>query len=285
MASTEPASIDWQRLTALAERAATGNRAHWDALWSELSAPVIRWIEGLSYFRSSNRREDHCRDVYLETWEKLQRREHHALRHFFRGDKAQNALVRGGLPARASYFRAWLRVVVERAALDHLRRLPEYVRKRRSSKRAANAPVDDSHGADQTAPPRWRVVENLTTGMGARSQGTELTLFARQALAILDNAVTPDERRATRLRARGMSWPGIARELGLFDGEAAEKRARRASNRVHYRSALELWCASYSYAEIAEILGLNDATHAARIVKAAKEYLRRHFASRPPASR
>ena len=125
------AKTDWEYLTELAERALTSDRAHWDALWTALSPPVTAWTKKVSFFKDTGQGEDHCRDVLLETWEKLQRDDFRVLRQFFDSDKARALLQTGGTGVRADYFRAWLHIVVRRIALDHLRKIPEYIQRRK----------------------------------------------------------------------------------------------------------------------------------------------------------
>jgi hypothetical protein len=59
--------------------------------------------------------------------------------------------------------------------------------------------------------------------------------------------------------------------------DAAAAREGRGDNRLLYRRALELWASDADTAEIAQVLGLENPAAADRLLRAAKELLRRRF--------
>ncbi len=105
--------------------------------------------------------------------------------------------------------------------------------------RGAKAEPADSQQSIQ----RWHELASLHTGAGAQGR-PQVTLrnLVRTMLDYVDEAVKTD-------------------------------------NRPLYRPALEFWLSGASYDAIAEELGLDDGAAARRIVNAAKELLRRKFAS------
>jgi len=262
----------WRQRAALAERVSSGQSQHWELLWTQLAPSIEHWVARLSFFQDTGQNAVHCHDVSTKVWEKLCRDRHRTLSRFFTSDKARRLLDEGGPDARADYFRAWLQVLVQRVAIDHLRAIPEFTARR------IQVPDDKRDGSQQ----RWRVVEALTTGKGQISNRVERQLSASEILAFLDSLATADERRAVAMEERGQSAADIARTLGLGSPEQAARLVERGRLHMRYRPALEMWCACYTPADIARHLGLSEVQQATRLIKAAKEALRREFAYQGP---
>ena len=271
----------WQHLSALAETVLSGERASWDGFWTAIAPEVQSWVARLPFFFHTGQCDDHHHDVCLEVWEKLQRRDYDALRRFFASDKARSLMATKGAAARAAYFRAWLRVLVRRVGQDHARKIPEHMRKSKSPSPRTSGATRSSAQRTPSSPQRWRQIEQLTTGKAANTSGAERKLAAEEIYAILDEAVdvagNGSVRRILALQHQGMGAAEIAVVLHVGSAEEVEALVCAAGDRVYYRVALEMWCAGYSSAEIAHELGLREADHANRIIKAAKAYLRRRL--------
>ncbi|WP_428261550.1 hypothetical protein [Haliangium sp.] len=274
----EPAgrgAAHWVRITANADSVVSGQPERWEHLWALLAPIIESWIARYRWFARSGDQAERCHDVLVEVWERLEQDDHRRLRRFFASDKVQALAPPDNEHARAQYFQAWLRTLVRRVMVDHVRRIPEFIR-RRAPAPARSRSSSEGHFRSRSAQ-RWRVLEQLTTGKAAISGGAKRKVLVNELMQTLAGAVSSRERRALSMHRRGVAVEAIAQALRVLDEQEVDKVLERGREHQRYHPAIELWCAGCSDQEIADELGLTSAGHARRVVKAAKAYLRRHF--------
>jgi DNA-directed RNA polymerase specialized sigma24 family protein len=260
----DPADAEWDVIAALAARL-PGEEDLWPAFWGRVSPHLESWAASPGFVGRLAVDDDHRREIVVLSWEKLQDGGGAKLRAFFERP-ADDARA----PGRR--FRVWLRRVVKNLAIDYMRALPEFVRRR------APAPVPASPSAVVPSHHYWRSIVSLASHAAIISGEAEGRAEAQRMLDFLDAEISPRRRRAVELADAGQSPRAIARALGLRNAAEAERIVARARERLKFRAALELWSHGYGDDEIAERLGLADGAAADRMIKAAKELLRRAFA-------
>ena len=255
---TAPSSdAEWDDLAVRAHALLVDDRG-WDAFWESVSPHVERWVASPGFLGRLALDEDHRREVVVQTWEKLQERDLAKLRAFFARPAEGEAGRR---------LRAWLRRVVKNIGIDHQRTLPEFVRKRGPGPGSPSAPSHDY----------WRSIVSITSGVAAFEDAGEGRAEAQRLLAFLDDEVAPRRRLAVALVRAGRSLDEVARQVGLRSAREAARVVARAEDRLKFRPALELWSHGFTDDEIATRLELPDGDAAERMIKAAKELLRRAF--------
>jgi DNA-directed RNA polymerase specialized sigma24 family protein len=253
----------WERLAELAEQAVR-DEAAWAAWWEGTAPHIEQWAASPSFVGRLAVDDDHRREIVIQAWEKLQERQCAKLRAFF-----ERPATEPGSNGRR--LKVWLRRVVKNIAIDYMRTLPEFVRKR------PRLVVDDGPPRSMVSHDYWRSIVSITSNVAAFADPSEGRAEAQRMLEYLENEISPRRRRAVELADAGMSSREIARALGLRTAVEADRIVGRARERLKFRAALELWSHGYSDAEIAAELGLEDESAADRMVKAAKELLRRAF--------
>lgn len=268
-------TIDWDELRALAMSVLRGDDAAWRKFWLGLTPAMDEWARSPRFLGRITQDEDVRQDIVLSVWEKLQQSDYRKLRAYFQrygGDSDGRDNER---------FRSWLWRVCKNIGIDHMRKVPEFVRNRRLRPGQDRAlPARSSSHAPQksSAEMYWHVFETLhSEALVGRDPVTAETLVHRM-LEFVDQVIPARQTLAVQLAdEEGLPPDEIARRLGLPSAGAAERAVARSRDRLRYRPALELWCQGYTDAEIADELGWEDPKHAHRIVNSAKELLKRHF--------
>jgi hypothetical protein len=126
----------------------------WPAWWTEIAPHLERWVASPSFAGRLAGDEDHRREIVVQSWERLQERDHAKLRSFFES-------LRDGEDGLGRRFRAWLRRVVKNITIDHQRSLPEFVRRR-----APAAPLSPSLAAQgQPSHDYWHSIVSITSAV------------------------------------------------------------------------------------------------------------------------
>jgi len=252
----------WDGIAALAERLAREEDL-WTPFWTAVSPHLEGWASSPGFVGRLAVDDDHRREIVVQAWEKLQDGGSGKLRAFF--DRPADDQRTAG-----RRFRVWLRRVVKNLAIDYMRTLPEYVRRREPA------------AVPQTGAPShkyWHSIVSLASNAAVISGEAEGRAEAQRMLDFLDAEISPRRRRAVELADAGHSPQQISRALGLRGVDEAERIVARARERLKFRAALELWSHGYGDDEIAARLDLDGPAAADRMIKAAKELLRRSFST------
>jgi DNA-directed RNA polymerase specialized sigma24 family protein len=255
---------EWDALVELARRAARDEEM-WSSFWTATAPHIERWAAQPGFVGRLAVDDDHRREVVVQSWEKLQERERAKLGAFFaRGDEE--------LGGQGRRFRVWLRRVVKNIAIDYMRTLPEYVRKRPRVGQPSGPTSNPAPSHDY-----WRSIVSITSNIAVFADPSEGRAEAQRMLDFLEQEVSPRRRLAVEMADAGKTSAEIARRLSLRSAAEADRAVARARDRLKFRAALELWSHGFGDEEIAARLGLEDDAAADRMVKAAKELLRRAF--------
>ena len=276
-ASPAKEAIDWSRAAQLALAVSEGDAVAFERLWSAISPAVLRWAG--SRRGAERRSEEATWDVWTLAWEGLQADDHRKLRRFGARARALQGGSELSSDGLGTYFRHWLRRVIANLAEDHRRSQPGFSRHRHR-----DVPPEEEAPAD---PHRyWRSIVALTTRKGAVVDDASAKIEAQAMLEYLDRSISSRLRRAVALADEGRDDEEIARTLGL-DPARVGGTVAHGRRRLLYRPALELWSTGEAgqgragldklNASIADALGLDTPREAERIVRAAKQMLRRRF--------
>lgn len=204
-------SARWRALEECAAEVPSGGEPAWKVFMERLE-PELQVLVRYQKLGRLHAHEDTVADVVLAVFEKLARDDYRTLHAY---------LARDPRPS----FSAWMRRVVQSAAIDYMRTRAEY-------KRTAE-PGEE----------RWHELATLTSGVGARLPGT-LTEKRRQLVRDLRQAVQIASHDGAAALAR--TW------------RIAEVQARRVANKGElYEPVLQRVFAGFTYAEIATELELS----------------------------
>ena len=244
----------WKKLYILAEKVAQTRGGQWQEFAELLHFVTMELLRSPRILRWNLDIEDQRSEIFLITLGKLRDDDYRRLREFFaRADGCQGN--------HSAYFKNWLRVLIRRFAIDHLRRSHNYIRTR-------------DNDADDRQSPRWRF-EQRDVDIPVRIDPLP-RLQARRCLRFLDITIPRRYRRALELCRHGVDIARISEDLGVSRKTASQLLAR-ARDRALYRPALELWSRDCTYIDIARRLCLGDHNHAQRLVRSATRILRNHF--------
>jgi hypothetical protein len=164
-----------------------------------------------------------------------------------------------------------LRRVVKNLGIDYMRGLPNFIRDRRTRAQI------EADGSTAPAHRHWRSLTAITTGMAPACAPVEAKTQAALMLDFLDSSISQRRIYAVELADAGVSLTEIATTLGLDSTRDVTRILERTRERRKFRTALELWSHGYANHHIAQRLDLATPADAERVIKAAKEILRRYY--------
>lgn len=220
----------WSTAVQLARRCAEEGDGCWPQFCAIVHDPLSRGIRRFNFLEGVPAPEDQRAEALVKTLEKLRQEEFSRLRRFFAhnesmartGDRSEEEVV--------EHFRRWLLQVSKRAAIDHVRSLPEYQR-----------------GVSE--PRLYKLITMTTRKHVAKRDENTLRMMASELLTFLDEfARTPGDtpldergkyRPALELWTRGHAFADIAERLALTDAQHARNVVRAAKAVLRRRFAAE----------------------------------------------
>jgi len=191
-------------------RAAGGDAAAWQALWSMVEPLLLRMVGQPSFLGRVGQREDDRRNIVVDVMGRLRADDFRRLRSYL-DTRAANPSLK---------FMTWLRVVTKRVGVDYLRGHGNYLDRRGE----ANASTPGVWIEPGTMPSQSKLP-------GERPPMTDRGT-AQQLLRYAAGSVPDEQRRALEMWCQSESYEAIARVIGVATAGEAERAVRAAIERL-----------------------------------------------------